>query len=255
MKNLFLLLMCTLYMSLASNAADREFYEIKVYYLDNKEQEQRVDAYLKDAFLPALHRMGLDRIGVFKPIGNDTSSNKRIYVLIPIKKLTQVAAIDKKLQKDKDYLQKGKDYIETAYNQPAYRRMETIILQAFTNQPVAQKPNLKGPSAQRVYELRSYEGASEKLYNLKVEMFNVGEVALFKRLGFNAIFYGEVLAGCTMPNLMYMTSFENMQERDAHWKSFTTDPAWKVLSAEAKYQHTVSKNVTSLLYPVDYSDL
>ena len=52
-------------------------------------------------------------------------------------------------------------------------------------------------------------------------MFNEGgEIDLFNKLNFNAVFYGEVLSGSSMPNLMYMTSFENKADRDAHWKSF-----------------------------------
>ena len=36
-------------------------------------------------------------------------------------------------------------------------------------------------------------------------MFNEGgEIRLFARLNFNAVFYGDVLAGDRMPNLMYM---------------------------------------------------
>ena len=32
-----------------------------------------------------------------------------------------------------------------------------------------------------------------------------------------------------MPNLMYMTSFENKAARDEHWKTFGSDPEWKKL--------------------------
>ena len=86
-------------------------------------------------------------------------------------------------------------------------------------------------------------------------MFNDGdEIGLFKRLGFNAIFYGEVLAGAKMPNLMYMTSFENMDERNAHWKSFVDDPQWKKLVAMPEYQHNVSHIDIMFLRPTDYSD-
>ncbi len=61
----------------------------------------------------------------------------------------------------------------------------------------------------RAYELRSYESPTEKLYWNKVEMFNKGdEIGLFKRLNFNAmVFYGEVVAGSRMPNLMHLTDF------------------------------------------------
>ncbi len=75
--------------------------------------------------------------------------------------------------------------------------------------PVSKKPVLKSSSVEKVYELRSYESATEKLYLNKVDMFNAGgEITLFEQLGFNAVFYGMVLAGSKMPNLMYMTSLK-----------------------------------------------
>ncbi len=234
----------------------REFYEIRVYYLQNKEQENRVDRYLKDALLPALHRQGFERIGVFKPLGNDTSSNRRVFILIPYKKIEQFLKLENDLQKNKTYLKNGGDYINTAYNEPAYKRIESILLQAFEGMPVGSKPDLKTSHSEKIYELRSYESASEKIYANKVDMFNKGdEIGIFKRLGFNAIFYGEVLAGCHKPNLMYMTSFENKEERDKHWKAFGSDPTWKELSSKPEYQHNVSKHDITFLQATEYSDL
>jgi hypothetical protein len=134
--------------------------------------------------------------------------------------------------------------------------METIFLKAFEKMPSAAAPALTGSKAERVYELRSYESASEKIFRNKVDMFNKGgEVALFKRLGFNAVFYGEVLFGAKMPNLMYMTSFENMNTRDQYWKTFGSDPEWKKLSAMPEYQHNVSRNEIVFLRSTNYSDL
>ena len=57
-----------------------------------------------------------------------------------------------------------------------------------------------------------------------------------------------------MPNLMYMTSFENKTDRDAHWKTFSNDSAWKKLSAMPEYQNNVSHIDIRFLYPTDYSD-
>jgi len=78
---------------------------------------------------------------------------------------------------------------------------------------------------------------------------------LFKKLGFNAVFYASVLSGAHMPNLMYMTSFENMASREQHWKTFGSDPFWKNLSASPEYQHNVSHIDIVFLHPTDYSDL
>jgi hypothetical protein len=122
--------------------------------------------------------------------------------------------------------------------------------------PSLAKPQLTGPKTDNVYELRSYEGYTEKIFRNKVDMFNKGdEVGLFKRLGFNAVFYSEVLAGSRMPNLMYMTSFNNKAARDEHWKAFGSDPAWKKLSSDPNYQHNVSKIDITFLRATEYSDL
>ncbi len=87
-------------------------------------------------------------------------------------------------------------------------------------------------------------------------MFNEGgETVIFSRLGFNAVFYGDVIFGAKTPNLMYMTSFENMNARTEHWKAFSTDPAWKTLSGMKEYQKLVSRIEIVLLHPTEYSDL
>ena len=116
-------------------------------------------------------------------------------------------------------------------------------------------PNLKAPKNERVYELRSYESASEKIFANKVQMFNEGgEIIIFKRINANAVFYSEVIAGSHMPNLMYMTCYENKADRDAHWKVFSADAAWKTLSAKPEYQHNVAHIDITFLQPMDCSD-
>ena len=121
--------------------------------------------------------------------------------------------------------------------------------------PQLQLPNLSSARKDRIYELRSYESATEKIFKNKVHMFNEGdEIGLFKRLNFNASFYGEVIAGGKMPNLMYMTCHENKTARDANWKNFGSDPYWKKLSGMPEYQHNVSHIDISYLYPTEYSD-
>jgi hypothetical protein len=242
--------------NVAAAPPKREFYEIKIYHLKSLEQEAKVEAYLKDAYLPAAHRAGIKNIGVFKPLATDTSAHKLIYVLTPLSSMEQLLSLPKVLEKDAAYLAAGKDYIDAAYKTPPYSRFETILLQAFTDMPLHQKPKLDGPKSNRVYELRSYEGHTEKIYRNKVQMFNKGgEVPLFARLGFNAVFYGEVIAGSRMPNLMYMTTFNDKASRDAHWKSFSEDAEWNKLKVNPEYQNNVSKNTSYFLFPTEYSDI
>ena len=54
------------------HAAAAEFFELRTYYYTKAEQEAGLDQYLQNALLPALHRQGIRKVGVFKPIANDT---------------------------------------------------------------------------------------------------------------------------------------------------------------------------------------
>jgi hypothetical protein len=240
----------------AQKNGNREFYQITVYHFTDASQEKIIDNYLQNALLPALHKMNVKAVGVFKALSNDTSADKRMYVLTPVKSLDDINTIAGKLQSDATYQSSGQEYLNAEHSAAPYSRMETILLHAFPLAPQINLPQLQAAKKDRVYELRSYESATEKIHANKVQMFNQGgEIDLFKRLNFNAIFYAQVVAGCRMPNLMYMTSFENMQDRESHWKTFGEDPFWKKLSAMPEYQNNVSHIDITFLHPTDYSDL
>lgn len=262
MKKNYLLLIAlvvscfTLFPNYANAQKDnREFYQFTIYHYSSIEQEKILDEYLQQALLPALHRMSIPNIGVFKPLGNDTSTGKSLYVFFSFASLDRITAIQKTLEEDKAYQTAGAAYINATHTVPPYSRFEKIITQAFPLAPTMKLPNLESDKNQRVYELRSYESATEKIFRNKVQMFNEGdEIGLFSRLNFNAVFYSEVIAGGKMPNLMYMTSFSDMADRDAHWKNFVEDPYWKKLSSMPEYKDNVSHIDITFLRPVSYSD-
>jgi hypothetical protein len=239
-----------------STNIQQEYYQIKIYQFKTSDQEKRIDQFLQNAYLPALHRAGIGKIGVFKALANDTAEIKRIYLLIPFNTMEKFLSLPSTLDNDKEFQQKGSDYLDAVYNLPVYSRIETILLKAFPDMPHFGIPDLKAAANEKIYELRSYEGATEKVHQNKLKMFNEGgEIPLFKSLGFNAVFYAEVLAGAHMPNLMYMTSFENMASHDQHWKDFGSNPIWKKLSSDPEYQNNVSHIDIVLMHPADYSDL
>jgi hypothetical protein len=237
-------------------APERQYYTLSIYHFKDSTQEKALDRYFSEALLPALHRMKIASVGVFKSLANDTVSDKKIYVFIPFHAAAEIQQLNENLQKDKDYQSAGSEYINAVFSAPPYTRIETIILYAFPLAPGMQLPELSSPKNERVYELRSYESATEKIFQNKVNMFNEGdEIGLFNRLGFNAVFYSEVVAGSRMPNLMYMTTFNNMQEREKHWKAFSDDAQWKKLTAMPVYQNNVQHADIFFLRPTDYSDI
>ena len=236
-------------------APAREFYQLLVYQIKDKTQETRLDKFLSEAYLPALHRAGIQNVGVFKTLGIDTASEKKVYVFMPFKSLAAFLKTSKLLETDKTVSDKGADYLNAAFNDAPYIRIESILMEAFAQAPVMKKPKFDNPKSERIYELRSYESATEKLYRNKVAMFDKEEVEIFDRIGSQPVFYGEVIAGSRMPNLMYLTTYRNMESRTEQWKKFSDDPKWKRVSALPEYQHNVSKNDTKFLVPADYSDI
>jgi hypothetical protein len=254
-KRIILIAFFTLAFIFSSFAVSRDYYQIQVFRVNGKAQEEKVDNFLKNAYLPALHKAGIEKIGVFKPIETDTTSGKRVYVWIPFKSLNQFAEIQDKLANDQQYQNAGMDFLCAPFDQVPFLRKESILLKAFPDAPNYFIPNYNTPRSERIYELRSYESPTEKLFRQKVKMFNEGgEIKLFKKLEFNVVFNAEVISGSTMPNLMYLSTFANMPEHDAHWKAFGGHPEWKKMSGLDEYKNTVSKAVILLLHPTDYSD-
>lgn len=237
-------------------AQQQEIYQIKEYHFSNSDQEARLDTYLEKAYLPAMQRAGVDKIGVFKPAEQDENTSNTIFVLVPYNSLEQFMAVPSMLLDDTDYSKAGSDVLEAVHDNPAFDRIESTLLHAFKMAPRMEPPSLGSNPSEQIYELRSYEAATESLFRKKVKMFNEGgEIDIFKDLGFNAVFYGEVISGDKMPNLMYMTSFSDMASRDAHWESFRAAPAWKKLSAIEEYDNTVSHADIYLLHPTSYSGI
>jgi len=237
-------------------AAKRDFYQIQTYRLSDKAQEVRMDKYLKTVYLPALHRAGIKTVGVFKPVASDTAAGNQIMVFIPLTSPNQLDKLQVTLAADAAYQTAGADVLKAPYNGVAFARKESVVLKAFKDAPRLFTPKFTTKRSEQVFELRSYEGATEYLYRQKVKMFNEGgEIALFKKLDFNAVFFSEVISGDLMPNLMYMISFDNMESHDTHWSAFSNHPEWKKMSSLDEYQNTVSRIVRVLYYPTDYSDI
>jgi hypothetical protein len=72
---------------------EREFYQLTVYHFGNATQEKVIDNYLQNALLPALHKINIKNVGVFKNHSNDTLADKTMYVLMPVRSLEEIMKI------------------------------------------------------------------------------------------------------------------------------------------------------------------
>lgn len=248
-------LLLVLFLSSFSVCSGSEFYQVKIYTLKSEEQEVRMDNYLENALLPALHETGIEKVGVFKSIEGKNDSKKLMVVFIPLKSVSQFNEINNMLSQNKRYLSAGKDYIDAPFDHAPYERFENILLKAFSGYPNYRVPEFDSKKSDRVYELRSYESATEKIHKQKVKMFNSGEIGIFVELGFQPVFFGEVISGSHMPNLMYLTCHENEKAQAENWEAFGKHPKWQEMKAMDEYQNTVSHIDRFLLYPAAYSDI
>lgn len=238
----------------AKEKNQKTYFEAIVYHFATPTQGSAISNYLEKSFLPALHQLNL-KAGVFKPLANDTAADKTIYVLIDHPSFQSILDTRSKLKTTVPTFGNPKEFTGPAYNAPSFTRKEIMIMESWPSMLSLKTPALKSPKADHIYEWRSYESATEDLHLNKVHMFNEGgEVPLFARLNFNAIFYSSVIAGSRMPNLIYMTSFENLDDRNAHWKAFNDDPEWKKLVSSPEYQNNVSKADIILMHALPCSD-
>lgn len=250
----FLLLLTLPLLSSFSQDGERDYYQIKFYWTENESQVERLDRFFKEAYLPAMHRAGIERVGVFKPIPGENDKDNFVITFIPFESLQEFEALPANLEKDEAYQLAGKAYLESAHDDPPYTRIESILLRAFSGFPQPDEPVREGIKQDRVYELRSYQSSTEELYKRKVEMFDNGESALFVKLGFHPLFFGDVISSSYMPHLMYMITFRDKSSQEEHWNAFREDPEWITMSNMERYQNTVSNITRYLLHPTEYSD-
>ncbi len=120
-------------------------------------------------------------------------------------------------------------------------------------------PRLEVPERKdRMFELRRYESSGEAAGKKKIEMFNeLGEIAIFKRVGLTPVFFGETLIGEMRPNLTYMLTFDDMAEHDKNWKAFGSDPEWQRIRTIPEYADAkiVSRITRTFLVPTSFSQI
>lgn len=155
------------------------FYQLRIYHCTTPAQIQALENYLKDAYLPALHRAGIHAVGVFKPIETSDSAGKMIYVFIPAPTLEKLLGIDQSLGHDEAYTKAAMPFDAAPYDSAPYTRMESILMEAFEDMPSPAPPSLTSAPADRIYELRSYESPTQVYHASKVRMFNQGERSRF----------------------------------------------------------------------------
>jgi len=233
----------------------RELYELRLYHLRVGPQTEKFDRFYRDAAIPAMNRAGVEHVGVFSlAVGPESPT---MYVLLTHKSPESVTSLADRLAADADYQKAGAEFINAPAGDPSYLRVESSLMAAFAGMPKLEVPALGEGNKTRIFELRTYESHSKKANKKKIEMFDQGEIAIFRRNGLHPVFFGETLIGAHLPNLTYMVVFENQAAHDKNWSAFGADPDWKKLSHTPGYTNAeIVCNISNVfLRPAAYSQI
>jgi hypothetical protein len=233
----------------------REYYELRKYQFQSGPQTKLLQGYVENALIPALNRLGFSPIGAFSlDLGPETPA---LYLLIPSSNLESLVTTEFQLAQDAEFMKVAAPFWSAPAAAPAYYRVESSLLSAFTGYPKLTVPPVTAQHGKRVFQLRTYESPSQADHVRKVEMFNSGEYDIFQKSGFWSVFYGDTLIGPRMPQLTYMIGFPDIAEIDVKWDAFRNDPAWKKLSSEQRFSfESIVSNISNLvLRPTSYSQI
>jgi NIPSNAP len=235
----------------AAGPGGGEVYELRVYSLPAAKQPL-LDHYLSQAYIPALKRHGSGPVGAF--VEPATSGQEKVYVLAVHPSVEAVVGVPHQLAADADYQKTAAEYLNARAADPVYARIDSSLLTPITGVPKLVRPDTSKP---RLLNLRIYENHNERAAAKKVEMFNTGELAIFRRVGLTPVFFASTVVGAAMPNLTYMLVFPDEAGRAAAWNKFRGDAEWNKLRAIPEYadKEIVSRITNKILTPTPYSEI
>jgi hypothetical protein len=239
----------------SADSQARQFYVLRHYYVRAGTQQSATNPFFQNALIPALNRAGISPVGVFGlTIGAPGPS---VFVLMPSSSLENLVEIEDRLLDDSEYQKAGGAFLGASNQEPAFERIESSLTHAFQSWPKLTVPPAKAAGTPRIFELRSYEGSSEHMHRVKVEMFQTGEFAAFRSAGFEMVFASNVLIGERLPKLTYMVSYASLDDRTKLWDAFFSSAEWKKLAGNPKFSMPglVSNNSIQILTPAPYSQV
>ena len=116
----------------------RQFYELRRYRIRVGYMRDTSRAYLKDALLPALGRLGLGPVGMFDVT---TGEPPTAVVLIPHTSAESAVGVGRRLAADAAYVKAAEPFFNAPADRPAFNRIESALLLAFEGMPQLQVPD------------------------------------------------------------------------------------------------------------------
>ena len=210
----------------------RRVFTLEQYFLKNGSQVQRIHDHLSKAALPALGKVHSGPKIVLEAMV--APHQPQVAVILGFESVEELWSVRSKVINDAD-LGKAYEAWESHSEQP-YEHFSTALLEATPYSP--DLANDKEPrKASRIFELRIYHSPTWRQLAALHERFAGPEIKIFHRVGVHPMLYSSTLIGANMPNLTYLTPFEDLASREKAWNAFAADPEWIQVRKESIDKH------------------
>jgi hypothetical protein len=231
------------------------------------DQSGRLMAFLENEHLPMTKRLGIGPVGYFglreAPESARAAAQKRGVALpevgtsiITLTAYDSWSAFEAK-QAAQRADKKWTEAVDALIAQPpAYDRMESWLLRAFDGLPKIEVPPPDSNRKPRIFDLRNAETPNLGAQARKIEMWNKGEIQIFRTCRLNPLLFGETLYGSRMPNFWFMVWYDGPEAREAAWDAFRKDPDWARMQKDPRYKGaTTPRIIDTYLQPLGFSPI
>jgi len=235
-----------------------EYFEVRKSTIRGSEKMKRMIDYNNEVMIPGCKKFGIGPVGfmVDDPQLNKSENTelRDMYSFAPYKSMDELMGLRAKFAQEADLMAKYAEYRQgTSSKNPNFESLDRTLCRFFVSCPKFEVPT---QSADRVFQLRIYRSFDAERNAAKVRMFEEGgEIDIFRKCGIHPVFFGTALFGTFLPNITYMTGYENPEAMDKAWATFRSHPDWLKLKADPAYADTATDNKTIYLRPLPGSQI
>jgi hypothetical protein len=224
--------------------AGKEIYEWRIYTLTG--EAAALDKFFAETLIPAYNRQGVS-VGAFTAFRAEEVDLR--YLLLVYPDAAACHKVKHAIRNDTVFTKSAQPFFDATAPNPVYTHFDAFLCEAFDKIPQMRKPD----AGRTLFEFRLYHSPNEEANQRKIKMFNVDEIDLFDKVGINSVCYGEILAGASMPALIYLTWYADEPTRNEAWSKFGAHEDWKRIKGLPEYAYTATNNKVRLLSPLPYS--
>lgn len=216
------------------------FYTMESFLMKNGEQTVRLHEFLSKGYLPAAMKAHSGPKIILD--AQVAPHMPQTLVILGYQSAAEALDLYNKLHQQPGYNDALARW-EAGPEQP-YEKAALSLLSAESYSPEIAPSAPDAP--QRIFELRVYHSQTWRQLAALHQRFAGPESRIFHRCGVHPVLYTTTVFGQNMPNLTYLTPFEDLAARQKAWAAFSADPEWQKVRKESLEKHGQIANVIEI---------